>query len=137
MDEAWHWEYWGPVSGGAIGASEAGTETSSSNTNPQYIADLIKGATEGGGPNEQELIDAINLIPDRITFAEVNRLLGSTNGLQNILDSELGSGDIETTDTIRAKLATLGITLKYTPTGTSGGRDGGGFTGVKDIKIIF
>jgi hypothetical protein len=127
VDEAWHWEYWGPISGGAIGASES-TGTSSSTVSPQYIADLIRGAASGAGTNEQGLIDAINSIKDKNTFAEVNRIVN----IQNILNEELGSGDRATTNTIKAKLATLGITLTYTPIGTSGGSEG-----VRDIKIVF
>ena len=102
VDEAWHWEYWGPVSGGAIGQGEK-TETTVS---PQYIADLIRGAARGAGTNEQGLIDAINSIKDKNTFAEVNRIVN----VQNILNEELGSEDRATTNTIKAKLATLGIT---------------------------
>ena len=124
VDEAWHWEYWGPVSGGAIGQGEK-TETTVS---PQYIADLIRGAARGAGTNEQGLIDAINSIKDKNTFAEVNRIVN----VQNILNEELGSEDRATTNTIKAKLATLGITLTYTPTTTSGGSEG-----VRDIKIVF
>lgn len=126
-DECWHWEYWGPVSGGAIGQGEK-VETVVS---PQYIVDLLKGAESGffSGTDEQGIIDAINLIQDKKAYIEVNKLLD----IQKYLNKELESGDRATANTIRAKLATLGITLTYTPI-TSGKAE---VEGVKDIKIIF
>ena len=61
-----------------------------------------------------------------------NMLKDAIVNVQNILNEELGSEDRATTNTIKAKLATLGITLTYTPTTTSGGSEG-----VRDIKIVF
>ena len=126
-DEAWHWEYWGPISGGAIGASEVQAASQPVVTVETVVA-ALRDAASGFGTNEAALEDVINRIPDRAFFLQVNSKLP----IENLLNNELGSGDRATVDTIKAKLKTLGITLTYIPISTQGG----GNQGVKDIKII-
>jgi LAS superfamily LD-carboxypeptidase LdcB len=106
-DEAWHWEYWGPVSGGAIGEAEKTVAPQGSDA--RYIAELIKQAASGLGTDEQGLINAINLIKDKKMFAEVNKIIN----IEKIFNEELGTNDINTLKTLQTSLAKIGVTLNY------------------------
>jgi hypothetical protein len=113
-----------------IRSGEFGSYTSPTDPNAEVnsiISDINKAAS-GFGTDEAGLIKAIGRIKSKETFTQVNNFVN----IETILDSELGSGDRATTDSIKTKLAQIGVTLTYTPTINSNGTKG-----VKDIKIVF
>lgn len=107
-DECWHWEYWGPVSGGAIGASEVASATT---TGPSidFIASAIRDASAGIGTDEKALVEAIKLIKDKATFAKVNAKVP----IQNTLNAELGTNDIRTLNEIKNYLSTIQVNMTF------------------------
>jgi len=118
-----------------IRAGEFGNYTSPTDPNAEInsiISDINKAASPGiggAGTDEKGLVNAIGRIKDKETFAQINKLVN----IENILNSELGDEDLITTDSIKAKLAQIGVTLTYTRTGV--GKKS--VLGVKDIKIVF
>jgi hypothetical protein len=110
-DEAWHWEYWGPVSGGTIGASEVQAASQPVVTVETVIAALkdATGGILGAFTNEAALEDAINRIPDRAFFLQVNSKLN----IENLLNAELGISDVRLLSRLKTRLASIGVTLNY------------------------
>lgn len=106
-DEAWHWEYWGPVSGGKIG--EAEKTVASAGSDISYIVTILRRATSGFGTDEKALVDGIRLIKDKKTFIEVNKI----ENIEKLLDSELGTNDVRTLDEIKSYLSTIQINMTY------------------------
>jgi hypothetical protein len=107
-DEAWHWEYWGPISGGAIGASEA-VSTTTTGPSVDFIVSAIRNATVGLGTDEAALVEAIKLIKDKATFVKVN----AKEPIQNLLNAELGTNDIRTLNEIKNYLSTIQVNMTF------------------------
>jgi hypothetical protein len=116
QDETWHWEYWGPLSGGALNQPESSPNNNPTSTGTKVIAQDIKNAAAGAGTNESNLIAAIKKIKDVNTFKEVNKIVN----IQNILNQELGIGDVGNAKEIRAYLATIGVIMNFTFTSVLG-----------------
>jgi LAS superfamily LD-carboxypeptidase LdcB len=113
-DEAWHWEYWGPVSGGAIGQAEPQTISQPLITVETVVAalkDAANGNAFGFGTKEAALEDALSKIPDRDFFKQVNNKLN----IENLLDSEIGTDnfDLLLLNRLKTKLSLIGVTLDY------------------------
>jgi hypothetical protein len=107
QDEAWHWEYWGPVTGGPIGGTE--TTTTPKGSDVPFIVAALKDATAGIGTDETALIEAISKIPDIGTFRAVNNKLN----IENLLNSELGINDIPTLKKLQPIFTKIGVSLTY------------------------
>ena len=119
--ETWHWEYWGPLSGGALNQPESSPNNNPTLTGTKVIAQDIKNAAAGkgtifGGTNESNLIASIKKIKDVNTFREVNKIVN----IQNILNQELGLGDVGNAREIKAYLATIGVIMNFTFTSVLG-----------------
>jgi LAS superfamily LD-carboxypeptidase LdcB len=106
-DEAWHWEYWGPVSGGAIGDPESIPTVTTISID--FIVSAIRDATAGFGTNVENLIEGIELIKDKATFTKVNSRINITE----LLASELERDNKDALDKIKKYLATIQVELKY------------------------
>jgi hypothetical protein len=116
-----------------IRSGEFGDYTSPTDPNAEVnsiISDINK-AVSGGGTKEKDLVNAIGRIKNKETFAQVNRLVNIENILNGELanyDAPLGGFDRPYVDSIKTKLAKIGVTLTYAPEG---------YYGAKDIKIVF
>lgn len=106
-DEAWHWEYWGPVSGGAVGAAESTPAVTTISID--FIVSAIRDATAGLGTDETALVEAIKLIKDKATFTKVN----SRINIQNTLNSELGTNDVRTLNEIKTYLSKIQVNMTF------------------------
>jgi hypothetical protein len=116
QDETWHWEYWGPLSGGALNQPESSPNNNPTLTGTKVIAQDIKNAVAGGGTNVSNLIASIKKIKNVNTFREVNKIVN----IQKILNDELGIGNVGDAKEIKAYLATIGVIMNFTFTSVLG-----------------